>query len=163
MLLERSERTLQLLLRAIIRGNPDELGRTDEQRVAIAAAILLGRRLPRGAPGIWRDDMLEMMAFMHSVETHARRKVSIEQLAKSVIDMPAGPGADPQGSVVKDLVRKFIANKEQLLAAHSYDGNESFEGFFGPIDDALTALCAAGINIDRDIFSIALRKGKLRS
>jgi hypothetical protein len=160
LLLERSERTLRLVLRAIIRGNPDELGRTEEQRVVMAAAILLGRKPPRGAPGIRRDDILEMMTFLYSLPpVRNKRKVSIEHAAKSVIDMPGGPGKDPEGSIVKDLVRKFTAHQKQLLAAHAYDGNESFEAIYGPVADALTALAEAGVNIDRDTIPMTTRKG----
>src|SRR4051794_32721445 len=120
LLLSRSERSLRLILRAVVYGNPDTLKRTEEMRVAQGAAILLGRKPARGAPRFWRDDMLEAMAFWHSVETLRGNQVSIEQLAKAAVNGFGQSGKDPESSVAKDLVRKFVANRDQLLAAHSY-------------------------------------------
>lgn len=151
LLLDRSERSLRIILRAIVRGHPDELHRTEEMRVSQAAAILLGRKSPRGAPGIWRDAMLEMMAFMYSEAVYSKREVSIERLAKAVIDMPGGAGKDSEGSVVKDLVRKFNAHRDELLAAHSLDGSENFDEFYAPIVDALDALQRADVAIDDQV------------
>jgi hypothetical protein len=51
--------------------------------------------------------MLEMMAFMYSVALDNNRPVSVERIAKAVIDVPGGAGKDPEGAVAKDLVRKF--------------------------------------------------------
>jgi hypothetical protein len=158
LLLDCSERTLRIILRAIVRGHPDEQHRTEEMRVTQAAAILLGRKPSRGAPGFWRDDMLEMMAFMYSVEAHARRPIAVEKLAKSVIDMPGGAGKDPEGAVVKDLVRKFNAYREELLAAHSFDGNEDFDAFYAPIVDVLDALKRADIAIDEHVIPAGARR-----
>lgn len=160
LLFERSERTLRIVLRAIIRGNIDETGRTEEMRLAQAAAILLGKRPQRGAPGMWRDDMLEMMAFMFSVKAYSKRDVSIEKLAKLVIDMPGGARKDPEGAIVKDLVRKFNAHRNELLAAHSFNGSEDFYAFYGPIVDAMDALKRAGIQIDENVIPVGARQGR---
>lgn len=160
LLLERSERTLRLILRAIVRRHPDEVGRTDETRISQAAALLLGRERPRGAPGHWRDDMLEMMAMMYSVATRSKRHVSIEHVAKAVIDMPGGAGRDPEGAIAKDLVRKFTAYRDELLAAHSIDGSEDFEEFYAPIADAFTALRRAGIEFDEDVIPMGSLQGR---
>lgn len=153
----RSERTLRILLRAIVRSYPDEQHRTEEARVAQAAALLLGRKSPRGAPGFWRDDMLEMMAFMYSVAAHSKRPVAVEKLAKAVIDMPGGVGKDLEGAVVKDLVRKFNANRDELLAAHSFDGNEDFDAFYAPIVGVFDALKLAGVSVDEDVIPVGAR------
>lgn len=160
LLLDRHERILRVLLRAIIRGHPDALHRTEEARVATAAAILLGREPSRGAPGLWRDDMLEMMAFLYSVAAYSKRPVAIESLAKAVIGMPRGVGRDPEGAVVKDLVRKFNAYRDELLAAHSYDGNEDFDEFYAPIADIFEALERAGIAFDKDVIPAGVWRGR---
>ncbi|WP_156389071.1 hypothetical protein [Mesorhizobium sp. Root695] len=158
LLLERSERTLRIILRAIVRGYPDEQHRTDEARVAQAVAILLGRKSQRGAPGLWRDDMLEMMAFMYSVAAYAKRPVAVEKLANAVIDMPGGAGKDPEGAVAKDLVRKFNAHRDELLAAHSFDGREDFGEFYNPIADVFDGLRRAGVAIDNHVIPMGARR-----
>lgn len=160
LLLDRSERTLRIILRAIIRRHPDQRGRTDEARVTQAAALLLGRERPRGAPSLWRDDMLEMMAIMYSAAAYSKRQVSIEHVAKAVIDMPGGPERDPEGAVAKDLARKFRAHRDELLAAHSIDGSEDFEEFYAPIADAFKALNRAGVELDEDVIPIASLQGR---
>ncbi|WP_422384329.1 hypothetical protein [Roseibium album] len=104
--------------------------------------------------------MLEMMAFLYSVAAYSNKTVSIEPLAKAVIDMPGGPGKDPEGSVAKDLVRKFNANREELLAAHSYDGEEDFDKFYSPIADVFEALERAGIALDRDVIPAGAWRGR---
>lgn len=160
LLMERGERSLRLVLRAIIRSNPDQKGRTDEMRVVQATRVLLGQPPQRGAPGIWRDDLLEMMAIMYSIATRAQnREVSIQHLAEAVISMPQGPKHDREGAVVKDLVRKFIAHRVELLALHSFDGKESHDEFYQPIVDALDALRRAGINVDESIAPLEYVKG----
>lgn len=158
LLSDRSERTLRVILRAIVRGHPDELHRTEEARVTQATAVLLGRKPPRGAPGFWRDDMLEMMAFMHSVESYSKRPVSVESLAKTVITMPGGPGKDPEGAIAKDLVRKFRANRDELLARHSFDGTENFDEFYAPLVDIFEALQRSGIAIDDRTIPVGARR-----
>lgn len=160
LLMEHSERRLRVILRAMVRANPDEHHRTDELRVAQAARILLGRKPQRGAPGFRRDDMLEMMAFLYSVEALSNNEVSIEGLAKKVIDMPGGAGSDPEGAVVKDLADKFIAYAPELLAAHSVDGNEDFFSFYAPIVDMFDALRKTGIKIDEDVIPVGARQGR---
>lgn len=125
--------------------------RTKEHRVSNTVALLLGRESSRGAPGHWRDDMLEMMAFLYSVAEEAGRTVSLQSLAESVIDMPGGPGKDPEGAIVKDLVRKFTRNREKLLALHGIYGNENFEDFYSPIITILGALKSIGITIDESV------------
>lgn len=148
LLLDRQERTLRLVLRAIVRGNPDIMHRTDEHRVANALALLLGRESPRGAPGHWRDDMLEMMTLLYSIEEGAGRTISLQRLAESVIDMPGGPGKDPEGAVVKDLVRKFTGSREKLLSSHGVNGTDDFDAFYEPITTIIKVLRSVGIAVD---------------
>ncbi|TGT53508.1 hypothetical protein EN813_047510 [Mesorhizobium sp. M00.F.Ca.ET.170.01.1.1] len=103
--------------------------------------------------------MLEMMAFMYSVAAHSGRDVSVESLAKAVIDMPGGSaGKDPEGAVAKDLARKFVAHCEELLARHSFDGNEDFDQFYDPLVDAFSALRRAGIAVDDSILPPGARR-----
>lgn len=161
LLIAQSERRLRIVLRAIVRANPDEHHRTDELRVAQAANILLGRKPQRGAPGFWRDDMLEMMALMYSVKALSTDEISIEGLAKAVIDMPCGADQPvSEGSAVEDLADKFIAYAPELLEAHSYDGKEYFSSFYAPIVDLFNALKRAGISIDEDVTPIGSLRGR---
>lgn len=146
-------------MRAIIWANPDELHRTNELRVAQAMNILLGRKPQRGAPGFWRDDMLEMMAFMYSVKRLSTDEISIEALARAVMDMPSGAERPAsEDGAIEDLVNKFIAYAPELLEAHSYDGRESFSDFYDPLVDVLRALQKAGIKIDEDVIPMGTRQ-----
>lgn len=159
--MEQSERRLRIILRAIVRANPDELHRADELRVVQAANILLGRKPQRGAPGFWRDDMLEMMALMYSAKALTTDEISIEALAKAVIDMPCGADQPvSQDAMIEDLVNKFIAYAPELLEAHSYDGKEDFSSFYDPIVSTLRALQKAGIKIDEDVIPMGMRQGR---
>ena len=158
-LMEQSERRLRVILRAIVRANPDKHHRTNEVRVTQAINILLGREPQRGAPGFWRDDMLEMMAFIYSVKRLSADKISIEALARAVIDMPSGVERPvSEDGAIEDLVNKFIAYAPELLEAHSYDGRESFSDFYDPVVDVLRALQQAGIKIDEDVIPMGTRQ-----
>lgn len=160
-LLEQSERRLRIILRAIVRAHPDELHRTEELRIARAANILLGRKPQRGAPSFWRDDMLEMMALMYSIEARSGHERSAESLARAVIDMPTGAETPvSEQAAIEDLSNKFIQYKLELLEAFAIDGTEGFSEFYDPIVALFDALKNAGIEIDEEVISIGSSRGR---
>ncbi|MEQ1940787.1 hypothetical protein ABMA32_00045 [Mesorhizobium sp. VNQ89] len=151
LLLPGAERRLRAVIRSIVRAYPDKVGRTDDDRVASAVDILFGRKRRRGAPGRNRDEMLAMMAMMYAIaKDYQNKEPSFESLAKSVIDMPGGAGKDPEGSIARDLARKFRKHAPELLRQHAYDGADNSDKFFMDVGQAATSIAALGIAVDRD-------------
>ncbi len=146
----RTERMMRSVVRAIAAAHPT-LDRTIESRVMTAVSAMLGLREKTGAPTSYRDDLLELMAFKYSVETrwHNRTDVSLREIAKGLVDAhPEVVGNSERESVIRYLLRTFKANRERLLAEHSYDGSDNFDEFYRPIRTILLALQSAGVPVE---------------
>jgi hypothetical protein len=157
LLRDRQERALLALLRAIVLAHPEEVGRHDvpesvEKRVRTALSALLGSSKD-GRPGLQRDELLEHLAFDYSVQTrHEGRDVSVTKVATMLVaHHPLTAGRDPEGSIVRDLVRKFERHEDELLKAHAFDGEEGLDVLHEPVARALFALADAGVAVDLSV------------
>lgn len=169
LLANKAERSLRIILRSIARSNKDTSAkkRTIGSRVQQAEALLLGTPPPRGASPQQRDDILEMMAFYYSIELKYKKSniISIESIAKASLDMPGAEEPHSEESLIKDLVRKFTAHKDELLLKYSYDspGSEdsgNIEEFYTPIMEILTTLERIGIKVDYHQIPPSSRQGR---
>jgi hypothetical protein len=161
LLLPHNERAIRLILRAIIRAHPDHKGSTEAARLSVALSALLGGKPKRGRADENRDDLLEMMAFDYSVEHKWKKRadVSPTEIATRLVEYhPAVPSSSEKESVIRDLVRKFLQHKDQLLASHSFDGVEDFEAFYKPIGAALEMLQKAGVEVDSTVLPPGAQK-----
>lgn len=159
-LLPPGEQALRILARAIVSAHPDAEGRTAENRVAQAVAVLLGRSPPSGSSSKDRRELLEMLAFDYSLETKWKRRndVTPTEIARRLVQHhPSTKGLAEKESIVRDLVRKFNNDTERLLNEHSYDSAEE-ANVFGAVGEMLGSLEDIGVAIDRSVLPPAFRQ-----
>lgn len=124
------ERVLLHIIRSIIKAHPDKLKRSEENRVAIALSVLLGRELNRGAPNHYREDILVMAArFCSHEHNHYNVDGSFESYARMAIEHhPDIRDKAERNSIVRYVARKLKENYDELLNNYGYDmGNPDYD------------------------------------
>jgi hypothetical protein len=147
------ESALRLILGAIIDAHVDALGRARARRIDEAEAVLLGRKRPRGNDPDDDEDMLRELGrryFTKRLE-NPDRKVEVAPIAREILAEARASGGIPDVIVRDDfrrLARKFIADRDRILARATVELKWDLPAFHDRILRVLEELLALGVACD---------------